>query len=755
MQIKKKNGSVVDTDMNKIQNKIAYLKQIEPVLTHVNEKKLLKAVNDAWGEFMSTSDVPNLVAETSAGLTTDHHHYSKLAGRVWMDSLHKDTNDSFVETMLMVKDMLNDTFLDFIVKNRQVIEDTIVSSRDFQYDIFACKTMERSYLIKHNSKTIERPQYMLMRVACAISETVQDMKDNYDAMSMLRYTHATPTLFHSGMKKQQMASCFLMTMKSDSISGIYDTLKTCALISKGAGGIGLSVSQIRPAGSQIAGTNGVSNGITPMLKVFNDTARYVDQGGGKRKGSFSIWLEPWHPDVEEFLDLKKNHGDENKRARDLFYGLWIPDLFMKRVQSGDKWSLFCPNKCPGLQDTWGKDFEALYKKYESENKSHSVINARDLWLAICDAQMETGTPYLMYKDTVNAKSNQNNLGTIRSSNLCCEVCEYTSPEEIAVCTLASISLPKCMGQKRFDFDKLLDITRRVVVNLNKVIDINYYPVKEAEFSNKRHRPMGIGVQGLADVFQMLELPYDSSEALELNNAIFETIYYAAVSESVKLSKRFGPYETFMGSPASKGKLQFDLWGVTPTKYDWTTLKQDVMKYGLRNSLLVAPMPTASTAQIMGNTESFEPRTSNLYNRRVLAGEYMIINPYLQDKLISRGLWNKESRDALIRDRGSVQNMNIPDDMKKVFKTVWEMSQKALINLSVGRGAFICQSQSLNLYIATPTRAVLSSMGMYAWSKGLKTGQYYLRSQPSARAIQFTVKSTVEPMEVEECISCSA
>ena len=469
-------------------------------------------------------------------------------------------------------------------------------------------------------------------------------------------------------------------------------------------------------------------------------------------------VRTWHPDVEEFLDLKKNHGDENKRARDLFYGLWIPDLFMKRVVNGEKWSLFCPNKCPGLQDSWGESFEALYNKYESEGKAHAVIDAQALWLAICDSTMETGTPYLMYKDSVNAKSNQQNLGTIRASNLCCEVCEYTSPEETAVCTLASIALPKCMTGKRFDFSKLETVTRLATKNLNAVIDINYYPIPEAEYSNKRHRPIGLGIQGLADVFQIMNLPYDSKEALQLNNEIFETIYYAAVSESVELSKLFGPYETFHGSPASKGVLQFDMWGVKPKRYKWDKLKQNIMKYGMRNSLLVAPMPTASTAQILGNTESFEPRTTNLYNRRVLAGEYMVINPYLQDKLYSLGLWNEERRKQLIANRGSVQSMDVPDEIKQVYKTVWEMSQKALIQLAAGRSAFICQSQSLNLYIAKPTRAILSSMGMYAWKMGLKTGQYYLRSQPEARAIQFTVKKTGQAMEIEDdqaCLMCSA
>lgn len=719
---------------------VKHLIKIPPTLTHVDETKLDQALQTAWADNMTQQETYQLIQETASGMTTEHHHYSKFAGRVWVHDLHQRTK-TFTQTMLTVKHLLNDEFVNTILKHD--IDKLIRPERDYQYDIFACKTMERSYLLKHNGDTIETPQFMLMRVAIAVSQTFQQIKQNYEAMSTLKYTHATPTLFHAGMKTQQLASCFLMTMKSDSIAGIYDTLKTCALISKGAGGIGLSISQIRPAGSKISGTNGVSNGIIPMLKVFNDTARYVDQGGGKRKGSFSIWLEPWHPDIKDFLDLKKNHGDENKRARDLFYGLWIPDLFMKRVQEGKQWSLFCPNKCSKLQDTYGDEFERHYLQYEKQNKAHATIDARELWLAICDSQIETGTPYLMYKDAVNHKSNQKNLGTIRSSNLCCEVCEYTAPDEIAVCTLASIALPKCIEQQTFDFQKLIQITKLVVNNLNRVIDINVYPVPEAK-ANLKHRPMGIGVQGLADVFQILNLPYDSKEALQLNNQIFETMYFAALTQSVEIAKHVGPYETFMGSPASKGILQFDLWGVQPTMYDWKELKQNIMKHGLRNSLLIAPMPTASTAQILGNTESFEPRTTNLYTRRVLAGEYMIINPYLQDKLMELGLWNQTIRDTLIKDRGSVKNMDIPQTMKDVFKTVWEMSQKSLIDLSVGRGAFVCQSQSLNLYIQNPTRAVLSSMGMYAWSKGLKTGQYYLRSQPNARATQFTV-----------CNSCSS
>ena len=763
MRILKRNGTLEDVNETKITSYLTILKNKEPKLKFVDIQKVVKAVNDSISSSPKTIDIPNIIAECSAAVTTEHHHYSKLAGRAIVSSLHKETPKTFLESVKTNNHLFSNTFLESIEKYHANLNNIINSDRDYQYDIFAINTLKRSYLLKHNGTIVETPQYMLLRVAIAIHPDgdVNKIRLTYEAMSKGLYTHATPTLFHAGLKKQQMASCYLMTMKEDSISGIYETLKNCALISKGAGGIGLSISQIRPSGSGIAGTNGVSNGLTPMLKVFNDTARYVDQGGGKRKGSFAVWLEPWHPDVETWLDLKKNHGDENARARDLFYGLWIPDLFMKRVKENKKWSMFCPHKCPGLQDTWGEQFEYLYNKYEKEGKAHAVINAQDLWLKICDSQIETGTPYLMYKDSCNRKSNQQNLGTIRASNLCCEVVEYTNPNEVAVCTLASVALPKCLAGKRFEFSRLEKVVRMVVRNLNSVIDINYYPIEEAK-ANLKHRPMGIGVQGLHDVFQRLDYPYDSAEAASLNEKIFETIYYAAVSESMLMAKEDGYYETFLNSPASKGQLQFDLWNVTPsTRYDWKKLKNDVINYGLRNSLLVAPMPTASTAQILGNTESFEPRTNNLYTRRVLAGEYMVVNPHLQDKLVELGVWNEENRKNLIENRGSVKGMNIPDKVKEIFKTVFEMSQKALINLSAGRSPYICQSQSLNLYLESPTRNKLSSMGFYAWAKGLKTGQYYLRSQPKARPIQFTVvkkltkKQKMECEEEEVCIMCSS
>lgn len=768
MKVKKRNGNIVNLDTDKISNYVKKLINIEPKLKFVKVEKIIKNVNNSLSSSPSTTEIPNIISEVSAALTTEHHHYSKLAGRAIISSLHKETPKTFLESVNTNKHLFSDEFNHFINTVGLPINDIINIDRDYQYDIFAINTLKRSYLLKNNNRIVETPQYMLLRVAITITlgkkdtnmNYLNDIRKTYEAMSKGWYTHATPTLFHAGLKKQQMASCYLMTMKEDSISGIYETLKNCALISKGAGGIGLSISQIRPSGSGIVGTNGVSNGLTPMLKVFNDTARYVDQGGGKRKGSFAVWLEPWHPDVETWLDLKKNHGDENARARDLFYGLWIPDLFMKRVKNNQKWSMFCPYKCPGLQDTWGVEFEMLYQKYEAEGKAHAVINAQELWLKICDSQIETGTPYLMYKDSCNRKSNQQNLGTIRSSNLCCEVVEYTNPDEVAVCTLASIALPKCLAGKRFEYSRLEKVTRMVVRNLNAVIDCNHYPIEEAK-ANLKHRPMGIGVQGLHDVFQRMEIPYDSPEAAKVNEKIFETIYYSAVSESMIMAKEYGYYETFKGSPASKGQLQFDLWDVTPsTRYDWVKLKNNVINYGLRNSLLVAPMPTASTAQILGNTESFEPRTNNLYTRRVLAGEYMVVNPHLQDKLVELGVWNEKNRKNLIENRGSVKGMNIPDKVKEVFKTVFEMSQKALINLSAGRSPYICQSQSLNLYLESPTRNKLSSMGFYAWAKGLKTGQYYLRSQPKARPIQFTVVKKLtkkQKMVCDEdvCIMCSS
>ncbi len=630
-----------------------------------------------------------------------------------------------------------------VIKNNAAeLDDAIVYDRDFSYDFFGFKTLERSYLMKIENKVVERPQHLLMRVAVGIhGEDIAAAIETYNLLSEKWFTHATPTLFNAGTPKPQLSSCFLLTMKDDSIDGIYDTLKNCAKISQSAGGIGLSVHNVRAKGSYIKGTGGTSNGIVPMLRNFDMTARYVDQGGGKRKGSFAIYLEPWHADIFEFLDLKKNHGKEEMRARDLFYAMWIPDLFMKRVEQNESWSLFCPNECPGLADTYGEDFERLYEKYEKEGKFRKQIKAQDLWFEILESQIETGTPYILYKDAANKKSNQKNLGTIKSSNLCTEIIEYTSPDEIAVCNLASIALPKFVIDGKFDHQKLYEITKVATRNLNKVIDVNYYPVAEAKKSNMRHRPIGLGVQGLADAFILLRMPFDSEEARGLNRDIFETIYFASMEASMEIAKVEGAYETFKGSPVSKGIFQFDMWGVTPSsgRYNWEQLKRDVKQFGVRNSLLVAPMPTASTSQILGNNECFEPYTSNIYSRRTLSGEFIIANKHLMKDLMSAGLWSETMRQKLIAANGSVQNIaEIPQNLKDIYKTVWEISQKAIIDMSADRGAYICQSQSLNIHITNPNFGKLTSMHFYAWKKGLKTGMYYLRSTAAADAIKFTL-----------------
>ncbi|HCB46593.1 MAG TPA: ribonucleoside-diphosphate reductase subunit alpha, partial [Algoriphagus sp.] len=643
-----------------------------------------------------------------------------------------------------------------IKKNAAKLDAAIDYKRDFGYDYFGYKTLERSYLIRLDGKVVERPQHMLMRVAVGIhKEDLDSVIETYNLLSEKWFTHATPTLFNAGTPKPQLSSCFLLTMKDDSIDGIYDTLKQCAKISQSAGGIGLSIHHVRAKGSYIKGTNGVSNGIVPMLRNFDMTARYVDQGGGKRKGSFAIYLEPWHADIKDFLELKRNHGKEEMRARDLFYALWIPDLFMKRVEQNETWSLFCPNECPGLSDCYGEEFEKLYEKYEREGKARETIKAQELWFEVLESQIETGTPYMLYKDAANGKSNQKNLGTIKSSNLCTEIIEYTAPDEVAVCNLASLALPKFVtqgpdGKLSFDHQKLYEITKVATRNLNKVIDVNYYPVEEAKRSNFRHRPIGLGVQGLADAFIMLRMPFDSPEAKGLNEDIFETIYYAAVETSMELAKVQGTYETYEGSPASKGELQFDMWGVTPksNRWNWTELKEKVKKYGLRNSLLVAPMPTASTSQILGNNECFEPYTSNIYTRRTLSGEFIVVNKHLMKDLIKLGLWNDNMRNRLISTNGSVQDVpGIPQHIKDIYKTVWEISQKVIIDMAADRGAYICQSQSMNVFLQDPNFGKLTSMHFYAWKKGLKTGMYYLRSQAAAAAIKFTLdKSALEPKE---------
>jgi ribonucleoside-diphosphate reductase alpha chain len=710
-----------------------------------------------------TTELDNLAAETAAALTVKHPDYALLASRIAVSNLHKNTTKSFSETMRLlynctdsktgkVLPLIADDVMQIIEENAELLDSTIIYDRDYGFDYFGFKTLEKSYLLKVNGKIVERPQHMYMRVSIGIHKgDIDSAIKTYHLMSERWFTHATPTLFNAGTPKPQMSSCFLLTMKEDSIDGIYDTLKQTAKISQSAGGIGLAIHGIRATGSYIGGTNGTSNGIIPMLKVFNDTARYVDQGGGKRKGAFAIYLEPWHADVFEFLDLRKNHGKEEMRARDLFYALWIPDLFMKRVEQDGEWSLFCPNEAPGLHESWGDQFEQLYEQYESEGRARRTIKAQELWFAILEAQIETGTPYLLYKDAANSKSNQQNLGTIKSSNLCTEIIEYTAPDEIAVCNLASLALPRFVINGQFDHEKLYEVTYQATKNLNKIIDYNYYPVEEARNSNLRHRPIGLGVQGLADVFIQLRLAFESDAARTLNKEIFETIYFAAMTASKDLAKVEGPYETYAGSPVSKAQFQFDLWGVEPSlRWDWYSLKAEVLKYGVRNSLLVAPMPTASTSQILGNNECFEPYTSNIYVRRVLSGEFVVVNKHLLNDLIELNLWNDEMKNRIISNNGSIQKIDdIPDQIKDVYKTVWEIKQRTLIDMAADRGAYICQSQSLNLFVDAPTTSKLTSMHFYGWRKGLKTGMYYLRSKAASQAVQFTVEKqggkTVEPL----------
>jgi ribonucleoside-diphosphate reductase alpha chain len=642
-----------------------------------------------------------------------------------------------------------------VMENAPLLDSTIIYDRDFQFDYFGFKTLEKSYLLKMHGTVVERPQHLFMRVAVGIHKTdLDEIVKTYNMISEGWFTHATPTLFNAGTPKPQMSSCFLIQMKDDSIPGIYDTLKQTALISQSAGGIGLSIHNVRAKGSYIRGTNGTSNGIVPMLRVFNDTARYVDQGGGKRKGSFAIYLEPWHADVYDFLDLRKNHGKEEVRARDLFYALWIPDLFMQRVKDNGTWTLMCPNECPGLSDCWGEEFEKLYTKYESEGKGRETIKAQDLWYKIIESQIETGNPYMLYKDAANRKSNQQNLGTIKSSNLCTEIIEYTAPDEIAVCNLGSIALPKFVKDGAFDHDKLFEVTYQLTVNLNKIIDGNYYPVPETRNSNMRHRPIGIGVQGLADAFILLRFPFESEDAKKLNREVFETIYYASCTASKDLARRDGAYESFPGSPASKGILQFDMWNVTPTeRWEWSVLKEEIAKYGMRNSLLLAPMPTASTAQILGNNECFEPYTTNIYSRRTLAGEFIVVNKHLLKDLVNLGLWNDNLKNKLMSTSGSVQNIDeIPDNLKALYKTAWEISQRVVIDMAADRGAYICQSQSLNIFMENANFGKLTSMHFYAWERGLKTGMYYLRTKAATDAIKFTVdKSQLSQPKAEVVI----
>jgi ribonucleoside-diphosphate reductase alpha chain len=732
----------------------------------IDPVKVAMRVIEGLYDGVTTSELDNLAAEIAATMTTSHPDYAKLAARISVSNLHKNTKKTFSEVMTDLYEYVNprtgqkapllaDDVYKVIQENKERLDSTIIYNRDFQYDYFGFKTLERSYLLKLNGKIAERPQHMLMRVSVGIHPDDMDAAiETYELMSKKYFTHATPTLFNSGTPKPQMSSCFLLSMQDDSIDGIYDTLKQTAKISQSAGGIGLSIHNVRATGSYISGTNGTSNGIVPMLRVFNDTARYVDQGGGKRKGSFAIYVEPWHADIFDFLDLKKNHGKEEMRARDLFYAMWVPDLFMKRVEEDAKWTLMCPNECPDLYNKHGEEFEELYLKYENEKRGRKTIKARELWEKILESQIETGTPYMLYKDSANRKSNQQNLGTIRSSNLCTEILEYTSEDEVAVCNLASIALPMFIKGNEFDHKELFKITKRVTKNLNKVIDRNFYPVKEAENSNFRHRPVGLGVQGLADTFIELRLPFTSDEAKKLNQEIFETLYFAAVTASMEMAKEEGTYSSYEGSPMSKGKFQYNLWGINDEdlsgRWDWSKLRKQVLKNGVRNSLLVAPMPTASTSQILGNNEAFEPYTSNIYTRRVLSGEFIVVNKHLLEDLVERDLWNEEVKNAILRSNGSVQNIDvIPQDLKELYKTVWELSMKDIIDMSRHRGYFIDQSQSLNLFMENANYGKLTSMHFYAWKSGLKTGMYYLRTKSAVDAIKFTLAKEEKKKEVPQ------
>ncbi|XP_039143601.1 ribonucleoside-diphosphate reductase large subunit [Dioscorea cayenensis subsp. rotundata] len=775
MYVVKRDGRQESVHFDKI---TARLKKLSYGLSQEHCDPVLVAQKVCAGVYkgVTTSQLDELAAETAAAMTANHPDYASLAARIAVSNLHKNTKKSFSET---IKDMYNhvnersglkaplvaDDVYEIIMKNAVQLDSEIIYDRDFDYDYFGFKTLERSYLLKVSGKVVERPQHMLMRVAVGIhKDDIDSVIQTYHMMSQRWFTHASPTLFNAGTPRPQLSSCFLVCMKDDSIEGIYDTLKECAVISKSAGGIGVSVHNIRATGSYIRGTNGTSNGIVPMLRVFNDTARYVDQGGGKRKGAFAVYLEPWHADIFEFLDLRKNHGKEEHRARDLFYALWIPDLFMERANSNGQWSLFCPNEAPGLSDCWGDEFVNLYLKYEKEGKAKKVVSAHTLWYAILASQIETGTPYMLYKDTCNRKSNQQNLGTIKSSNLCTEIIEFTSPTETAVCNLASIALPRFVREqgvpieahpsklvgssgsktRYFDFEKLAEITAIVTVNLNKIIDVNYYPVETAKNSNLRHRPIGIGVQGLADAFILLGMPFDSPEAQQLNKEIFETIYYHALKASSELAAKEGPYETYQGSPVSKGIFQHDMWNVTPSdRWDWSALREHISKNGVRNSLLVAPMPTASTSQILGNNECFEPYTSNIYSRRVLSGEFVVVNKHLLHDLTEMGIWSPVLKNQIIYENGSVLKIpEIPDNLKAIYKTVWEIKQKTLVNMAIDRGCYIDQSQSLNIHMEQPNFPKLTSLHFHAWTNGLKTGMYYLRTRAAADAIKFTVDTSI-------------
>lgn len=756
MKVIKRSGRPQDVSFDKITARIKKLCYglDENFVDHINvSKKVIQGLYDG----VTTVELDNLAAETAASMSTVHPDYAQLAARIAISNLHKETDKSFSTTMEALFNyvdpktgeaagLIGDDTMKVIREHKGKLDAAIIYDRDFEFDYFGYKTLERSYLLRMDGAVVERPQQMLMRVSVGIhQEDIESAIQTYQLMSEKWFIHATPTLFNSGTPKPQMSSCFLLSMTDDSIEGIFETLRRCARISQAAGGIGLSIHNIRATGSYIKGTGGTSNGIVPMLKVFNDTARYVDQGGGKRKGAFAVYLEPWHADIFEFLELKKNHGKEEMRARDLFYALWMNDLFMERIKADEDWSLFDPSESKGLFDVHSGEFEALYHEYEAAGKAVKTVKARDLWTAILDSQIETGTPYILYKDAANKKSNQQNLGTIRSSNLCTEIMEYTSPDEVAVCNLASLALPKYVkDDKTYDFERLVEVTRVATRNLNKVIDRNYYPIEEARTSNMRHRPIGLGVQGLADAFIMMRMPFDSPEAKQMNKDIFEAMYFAACTESIELAKKEGHYETYPGSPASRGELQFDLWGVTPSdRWDWAGLKKDLAKHGMRNSLLVAPMPTASTSQILGNNECFEAYSSNMYTRRTLSGEFVVVNKHLLHDLIGLGIWDNAMRNRLMQSNGSIQGFDdIPQHLRDLYKTVWEISQKVVIDMAADRGAYICQSQSMNLFVENVNHGKLSSMHFYAWSKGLKTGMYYLRTKAARDAIKFTVDKTL-------------
>ncbi|CAK1540478.1 unnamed protein product [Leptosia nina] len=773
LYVHKRGGRMEEVHIDKITSRIKKLCYglnmdfVDPVSI------TLKVISGIYSG-VTTVELDNLAAETAATMTTDHPDYAILAARLAISNLHKETKKHFSDVIADLYNIINphtkkqapmisEFHYNIIMQNKERLDSAIVYDRDFKYNYFGFKTLERSYLLKINNKVAERPQHMLMRVSIGIhGEDIDSAITTYNLLSEKYFTHASPTLFSAATPRPQLSSCFLMAMKDDSIDGIYDTLKQCALISKYAGGIGLHVHCIRAKGSYIAGTNGVSNGLVPLLRVYNNTARYVDQGGNKRPGAFAVYLEPWHSDIFDFLDLKKNTGKEEVRARDLFYALWIPDLFMKRVEQNENWSLMCPHDSPGLADCWGKEFEKLYEQYEQDNRFVKQVRAQVLWKAIIEAQVETGTPFMLYKDSCNRKSNQKNLGTIKCSNLCTEIVEYTSTDEIAVCNLASIALNMFVNDdKTYNFIKLKEVTKIITQNLNKIIDINYYPLPEAKNSNMRHRPIGIGVQGLADAFVLMRIPYESEEALKLNQQIFETIYYGALEASCELAQKDGAYSTYKGSPASQGVLQYDMWNKTPTDlWDWSTLKENISKHGLRNSLLLAPMPTASTAQILGNNESFEPFTSNIYQRRVLSGEFQVVNHHLLRDLTQADLWDEDMKNIIIHNNGSIQNIEaIPKEIRDLYKTVWEISVKTTIQMAADRGAFIDQSQSFNIHVAEPNYGKLTSIHFYAWKMGLKTGMYYLRTKPAANAIQFTVdKSKVKvgngKVEMEEAAEMS-